>query len=89
MKTHLVTSALLALLTGLTRVLQLSVLQLAICSSVHRENRRKYAAFINELQGLQFIWFRVSTFRVRINPVPCEQAVPDEFRSVPNSSGLV
>ena len=88
MKTHLVTSALLALLTGLTGVLQLSILQLAICSSVHRENR-KYAAFINELPGLQFIRFRVNTFRVRINPVPCEQAVPDEFRSVPNSSGLV
>ena len=42
-------SALLAIFTGLTGVLQLSVLQLAICSCVHRENCEKYRQLVNDL----------------------------------------
>ena len=49
MNVQLVASALLAILTGLTGVLQLSVIQLAICSCVHRENCEKYRQLVNDL----------------------------------------
>ena len=49
MNVQLVASALLAILTGLTGVLQLSALQLAICSCVHRENCKKSRQMVNEL----------------------------------------
>ena len=49
MNVHLVASALLVILTGLTGVLQLSALQLAICSCVHRENCKKSRQMVNEL----------------------------------------
>ena len=48
MNVQLMASALLAILTGLTGVLQLSVLQLAICSCVHRDNCKKYRQMVNE-----------------------------------------